>query len=75
MTNKRNYDNRLAKFEFTKSPANGRFNMKSLRSSYLTYMNGKPDDIAKWFGEILQTTLEGMEDNGARKITMICRWQ
>jgi hypothetical protein len=75
MTKSQKFDNRLAEFKFTKSPANGRFNMVNPRCSYQNYLNGKPEDIALHFAEILDVTLKGMEENGARNITMVCRWE
>lgn len=75
MTKSQKFDNRLAQFDFTQSPADGHFNMVNPHCSYQNYLNGKPEDIAKCFGEILKVTLEGMEENEARKIVMICRWE
>lgn len=74
MTKSKKYDIRIAEFEFT-SPARGRFNMVNTRCDYQNYFNASPDRIAKSFSEILKVTLEGMDENGARKITMICRWE
>lgn len=62
-------------FEFTKSPANGRFHMKNKKYPIHNHLNGLPDDIGKEFGESLTETLKAMESNGVRKITIVCIWE
>lgn len=73
--NKENFDTTETRFDFTKSPADGRFHMKNKKYPIHNHLNGLPDDIGKEFGELLTESLKAMASNGARKITVICKWE
>lgn len=69
------YDNKTARFEFTKSQIPGRYNMRNPLCTFLTLYDTKPEDIGKFFADILTKTLENMEANEATKIILQCKWE
>ena len=68
------YDNKTARFVFTKSQTAGRYNMRNPQCWSLTLHNATPEEIGKLFGDTLIDTLNSMDKNEATKITLQCKW-
>ena len=69
------YDNKTARFEFTKSHTAGRYNMRNPQCDYLSFIDGTPEKIGKFFAKTLIETLNSMDKNKATKITLLCKWE
>ena len=69
------YDNKTARFEFTKSQTAGHYNMWNPQCKFLSFPDGTPEEIGKFFAETLIDTLNSMDKNEATKITLLCKWE
>lgn len=69
------YDNKTARFEFTKSQTAGRYNMRNPLCRGLTLHNATPEEIGKFFADTLIVTLASMDKNEATKIILQCKWE
>lgn len=69
------YDNKTACFEFTKSQTTGHYNMWNPKCKFLSFPDGTPEEIGKFFAETLIETLTSMDKNEATKIILQCKWE